>query len=58
MMSEVGPRLSSNKPLNNEYYETRDLEDSDSDGDIHLDGGSDCTGHDIVHGRDDVRCKK
>jgi len=26
------------------------LEDSDSDGDIHLDSGSDCTGHDIVHG--------
>ena len=50
MMSEVGPRLSSNKPLNNEYYETRDLENGDSDGDIHLDSGSDGTGHDIVHG--------
>ena len=57
MMSEVGPRLSSNKPLNNEYYETRDLENSDSGGDIHSDGGTDRTGHDIVHGRDDVRCE-
>ena len=55
MMSEVGPRLSSNKPLNNEYYETRDLEDSDSGVDIHSDGGTDRTGHDIVHGRDDVK---
>ena len=55
MMSEVGPRLSSNKPLNNEYYETRDLEDSDSGGDIHSDGGTDRNGHDIVHGRDDVK---
>jgi len=26
------------------------LEDSDSDGDIHLDSGSDGTGHYIVHG--------
>ena len=54
MMSEVGPRLSSNKPLNNEYYETRDLENSDSGGDIHTDSGTDRDGHDIVHGRADA----
>ena len=34
------------------YYETRDLENSDSGGDIHSDGGTDRTGHDIVHGND------
>ena len=27
------------------------MEDGDSGGDIHLDGGTDRTGHDIVHGR-------
>ena len=26
------------------------MEDGDSDGDIHSDGGTDRTGHDIVHG--------
>ena len=50
MMSEVGPRLSSNKPLNNEYYETRDLENSDSGGYIHLDGGTDRIRNDELHG--------
>ena len=50
MMSEVGPRLSSKKPLNNENYETRDLENSDSGGDIHSDGGTDRNGNHIVHG--------
>ncbi len=57
MMSEVGPRLSSNKLLNNEYYETRDLENSDSGGDIHPDGGTDRIRYNIVHGCDDVRWK-
>ena len=36
-------------------YEEGNLEDSDSDGDIHLDSGSDGTGYDIVHECDDVR---
>jgi hypothetical protein len=30
-------------------YETRNLEDSDSDGDIHLDGGTDRNGNQFVH---------
>ena len=48
-MSEVGPRLQVIN-LKNQYYETRDLEDSDSDGDIHLDGGTDRHGNDELHG--------
>jgi hypothetical protein len=35
--------------LKNEKYETRDLEDSDSDGNIHPDSGTDRTRHGIVH---------
>ena len=38
-------------------YEKGYMEDGDSGGDIHLDGGTDRTGHYIVHGRDDVRSK-
>ena len=49
MMSEVGPRLQVTN-LNKEYYETRDLENSDSDGDIHLDGGTDRYGNDLMYG--------
>ena len=30
--------------------EERDMEDGDTDGDIHSDGGSDRTGYDIVYG--------
>jgi len=43
--------------LKNEKYETRDLEDSDSDGNIHPDSGTDRTRHGIVHECDDVRCE-
>ena len=31
------------------------MEDGDSDGDIHSDGGTDRTGHDQLYGCDDVR---
>ena len=41
--------------LKNEKYETRDLEDSDSGGDIHLDSGTDRTWHGLMHGSYDVR---
>ena len=54
-MSEVGPRLQVTN-LNKEYYETRNLEDGDSDSNIHLDGGTDRYGNDIMHGSYDVRC--
>ena len=36
--------------LKNENYETRNLENSDSDGNIHPDSGTDRNGHYIVHG--------
>ena len=41
--------------LKNEKYETRDLEDSDSGGDIHSDSGTDRTWHGLMHGSYDVR---
>ena len=48
-MSEVGPRLQVTN-LNKEYYETRNLEDGDSDSNIHLDGGTDRYGNDLMYG--------
>jgi hypothetical protein len=48
MMSEVGPQLSSNKQLNNGYYEKRNMENDYSGGDIHLDSGTDRIGNSIV----------
>ena len=38
-------------------YEERNLEDGDSGGDIHTDGGTDRNGHYIVHGRADALVK-
>ncbi len=34
------------------------MEDGDSDGDIHLDSGTDRNGNDIMYGSYDVRCEK
>ena len=39
-------------------YEEGNMEDGDSGGDIHPDGGTDRNGYYIVHERDDVKCKK
>ena len=38
-------------------YEEGNLEDGDSGGDIHPDGGTDRYGNDIVHGRADALVK-
>jgi hypothetical protein len=40
---------------NYDYYEKGNVEDSDSDGDIHLDSGTDRYGHGLMHGSYDVR---